>query len=258
MFEDLTDLENDANLETDICVVGAGAAGLAIVREFLRSQARVLVVESGGLQREDEIDALNAGENVGVRDESIDRGRARGLGGTTQVWPGGCLPLVDIDLQERSWVPHSGWPVTRDQLSLYYERARELLAVPAYSFSDDVWRVIGTRALDVDPQLLSHAVIAFSPRPYRFPGRMLRKDLERSQRIRALLHATATELRLDPSRTAVEKLEVKTLAGSRAIVRAKTFVLCGGGIENARLLLASRLDRPEGVGNRYDLVGRYY
>jgi choline dehydrogenase-like flavoprotein len=155
-------------------------------------------------------------------------------------------------------VPHSGWPITRDQLSPYYERARELLAVPAYSFSDDVWRVIGTRALPVDPQLLLHAVIAFSPRPHRFPAGMLRRDLERSQMIRILLHATATELRLDPSRAAVDKLEVKTPTGSRATVRAKTFLLCGGGIENARLLLASRRDHPEGVGNRNDVVGRYY
>ncbi len=41
-------------------------------------------------------------------------------------------------------------------------------------------------------------------------------------------------------------------------VRARAYVLAAGAIENARLLLASRRFETPGVGNRHDLVGRYF
>jgi choline dehydrogenase-like flavoprotein len=34
-------------------------------------------------------------------------------------------------------------------------------------------------------------------------------------------------------------------------------ILCGGAIENARMLLVSDDNGPAGLGNRHDLVGRY-
>ncbi len=56
----------------------------------------------------------------------------------------------------------------------------------------------------------------------------------------------------------VERLEVARLDGKRHVARARTFVLAVGGIENARLLLASDDVRPAGVGNDHDLVGRFF
>ncbi|NNL65466.1 MAG: GMC family oxidoreductase, partial [Myxococcales bacterium] len=46
--------------------------------------------------------------------------------------------------------------------------------------------------------------------------------------------------------------------GKTARVRARRFVLATGGIENARLLLASNRVEKHGVGNRHDLVGRFF
>jgi hypothetical protein len=48
----------------------------------------------------------------------------------------------------------------------------------------------------------------------------------------------------------VERAELRSLSGRAATVEARAYVLCGGGIENPRLLLASHL------GN--DVVGRYF
>ena len=42
------------------------------------------------------------------------------------------------------------------------------------------------------------------------------------------------------------------------VVRARIFCLCTGGIENARLLLNFRGQIPEGLGNRHDMVGRFF
>ena len=56
----------------------------------------------------------------------------------------------------------------------------------------------------------------------------------------------------------VAGVDVKTLNGNQFKVDADVVVLGLGGIENARLLLASRAQQPAGLGNDHDLVGRYF
>ncbi|MEO6577749.1 MAG: GMC family oxidoreductase, partial [Candidatus Limnocylindria bacterium] len=56
----------------------------------------------------------------------------------------------------------------------------------------------------------------------------------------------------------VDGLALRTLTGVALRARARTYVIAAGGIENARLLLASNSRIPAGVGNGNDLVGRYF
>jgi choline dehydrogenase-like flavoprotein len=56
----------------------------------------------------------------------------------------------------------------------------------------------------------------------------------------------------------VTRVAVRTLSGRNLNVEAATFVLACGGIENARLLLASNSTQAAGLGNGHDLVGRYF
>ena len=258
MIEDLADTGGSRQIETDVCVVGSGAAGLAFTREFLGTRTRLLVLESGGLEREPEVESLNEGHNVGVLNLGLMEGRRRVLGGTTDVWPGGCVPLTELDLSVRPWVPFSGWPISLSDIHPYYRRAADLLHVPFGVFHQDVWSAIGVDGLHFDEDLLSHFIAVYSPRPHRFFGMALRRDLERSTNINVLLHANATDLRTDPAGTTVEGLEARALTGQRMEVRARVFVLACGGFENARLLLLSRSLETAGVGNRHDLVGRFF
>ena len=71
------------------------------------------------------------------------------------------------------------------------------------------------------------------------------------------LYANAVDIETDGVEK-VRRLKVKTLTGRTASVSARIFVLAAGGIENARLLLASNKVRPEGLGNHNDLVGRFF
>src|SRR6185437_10751166 len=95
----------------------------------------------------------------------------------------------------------------------------------------------------------------FSP-PVRF-GKLYREALARSKHATVYLHANAVDIETDGART-VRRVKVKTLSGRTASVSARVFVLATGGIENARLLLASNKDRPDGLGNHNDLVGRFF
>ena len=59
-------------------------------------------------------------------------------------------------------------------------------------------------------------------------------------------------------RTRSKSVELRSFNGRRARVKARYFVLACGAIENARLMLASDRIEPHGIGNRRDLVGRFF
>src|ERR1700748_2397209 len=117
MFLDMADLENGADLSADLCIIGAGAAGISIALQMIETPVSVLVLEAGGLTAEDQTQNLYAGS---VQDEKLhsppDRYRQRRFGGTTTIWGGRCMPFDEIDFQDRPYVPHSGWPFARAQL----------------------------------------------------------------------------------------------------------------------------------------------
>ncbi len=73
-----------------------------------------------------------------------------------------------------------------------------------------------------------------------------------------MLGANATEIVLDDDLEHVRAVAFRSLDGRTFTLRAKHFVLSTGGLEVARLLLASNRQLPAGVGNARDLVGRFY
>jgi choline dehydrogenase-like flavoprotein len=116
MFMDLELTSSGASLSADVCIVGAGAAGITLAREFLGTSHSVVVLESGGMEIEAATEDLYRSEVAGQAHMGIHSGRARAFGGTTLLWAGQALPLFDIDFEKRDWVPYSGWPVNRSDL----------------------------------------------------------------------------------------------------------------------------------------------
>ena len=64
-------------IETDVCIIGGGAAGITLAREFIGQPYRVCLLESGGLEFEPETQALYKGENVGRSYFPLDASRLR-------------------------------------------------------------------------------------------------------------------------------------------------------------------------------------
>ena len=195
-------------------------------------------------------------EIVGLPHDSIEQGRARIFGGTTTLWGGQALRFDDIDFEKRSWVPLSGWPTTRDELEPYYRRAERVLQIGTPTAYRDLCASFGIEPPEFDSGKLEMECSQWSPRP-NF-GQEYREEIRRAGNISVVLHANVTGIITNSAATAVEKIEFQSLSGKKGIAAARFFIICCGGIETARLLLAS--DRVEacGVGNRNDLVGRYY
>jgi choline dehydrogenase-like flavoprotein len=252
---DARELEDGARLEADVCIVGSGAAGLTIARELSGSGLQVCVLESGGLTEEPATRALYQGESTGRDYFPLDACRSRWFGGSTNCWAGLCLPLEAVDLAERDWMPHSGWPFGRALLDPYYRRAHPLLGLGPFAWEADAFARGRARPFPLDGPLES-GLFQLSP-PLRM-GEAWRAEIARARDVSVWLHANVTRLALQPSGRALDALEVRTLGGKGFQVRARRTVLATGGIENARLLLASDDVAPAGVGNDHDWVGRTF
>lgn len=256
---DARDMEPGARFETDVCVVGAGAAGLTVAFELAKA-ADVCVIESGGFGPDEATQTLYDLENVGypVRDRFMSR--ARYFGGSCNLWAGRSMRLEERDLTSREWIPGSGWPIAAAELGRHYPRAAELLRLPPLDrFQPATFaRLMSEQERRLFAEDVVYPTVSlWAKKPMRFAASH-RSWLKRDRRARLLIHGNVTNIQLNTDGTAVDFVEVRTLEGKRATVRAKAFVLACGGIENARLLLVSRDTHASGIGNPFDVVGRYF
>ena len=257
MIDDLRRPRGGPDLETDICLIGGGAAGITLAHAFIDTPFRVCLVESGGLDFEEETQRLYAGENIGLPHHGMEVGRLRFLGGTTNHWGGRCTRLDALDFAPRPWIPDSGWPIERADLEPHYRRAREYCGLGAERPAEEVLSALRVSLPELNPNLLRAKLWQYAPYPWSF-GVVYRRDLRRADNIAVLLHANLTEIIANADRNSVEAVEVTALGGPSRRIKAKCFVLCCGAIENARLLLATEQDGASALGNQYDVIGRYY
>jgi choline dehydrogenase-like flavoprotein len=256
MFIDFRTLPEGSRVEADLCIIGAGAAGITIAREFNGRGIQVCLLESGGIEFDDETQALYEGKNVGLPYYDLDTCRLRYFGGTTNHWSGWCRPLSPIDFEARPHVPYSGWPIARSDLDPYYERANEILEIGPYLSGERYLEEYQIRPPEFSRELLQGDCWRFSP-PTRF-NESYRHELDKSDDVKVLIYANATNIQANSTASAVDHVEVRSLTGVRGLVVAKIFVLACGGVENARLLLLSNGVEAQGLGNRHLLVGRFF
>jgi choline dehydrogenase-like flavoprotein len=255
MLLDARALDSHADLDADVCVVGAGAAGITLALELIDRPLQVIVLEGGGTEGDEASQQLYRGATSGEPYYELDECRVRYLGGSTNTWGGWCRPLDPIDFTERNWLPHSGWPFPHDALTSYYRRAHAVCRLGPCDYDPQRWNPDGASLVPAGACDLTDTL--FHVGPVRF-GQAYRRALETAPNVKLLLHASALQIEMDtPHRTAI-RLTAGTTAGKRLVVRGGAYVLAAGGIENPRLLLQSRSGRSSGVGNEHDRVGRFF
>jgi choline dehydrogenase-like flavoprotein len=255
MISDMRTFENGSQFEADVCLVGAGAAGITLALDLVRSNISVVLLESGGLKPEKPDQELNAGEVAGLLYKGLTLGRARAFGGTTKLWFGQCIRFDPIDFEKRPWVPHSGWPIGVADLDEWYNKAELMFGLPGQSYDEQIYKKVGTPAPTWNRDNIRTHFTIYSPKLDM--GSLHVDQFRNSDRVRVLLHANATEIETDANCRETRAVLVRTISGKQARVRANAIVLCGGGIENARLLLLSNRVNQRGLGNDKDLVGRF-
>ncbi len=261
MIIDLAAAAGDLSLDTDICVIGGGAAGTAIAWYFRHVAGReVTVLEGGGIELDDASQDLNKGTLSGKPYFDLDVTRLRMLGGNTNHWANQVAPFEDIDFEHRPWIAHSGWPIRRSDIDPWYPGALEYLQLGREDLADYLnWGADVPALAAIDPP---GGVVVSKPFLRHVPplsvGSAYLGMFETSRNLRLVLNANVTNLGLSADRTELTVIEAKALNGRTVKVRPRQVVLAAGGIENARLLLANRDAMPNGIGNDRDLVGRFF
>jgi choline dehydrogenase-like flavoprotein len=260
MIEEAVNIQNGACLQSDVCIVGAGPAGIALALDLADRGISVLLLEAGHIDLDTKTQSLYEGEVADVRMHSPpDKFRQRRLGGSSAIWGGRCMPMDPIDFESRDYVPHSGWPISYEDLLPYYPAANALAEAGRFSYEAD--DALGALAAPMIRGFNSTHVRTTGLERFSCPtnfGKRYQKRLQLSPKIKVLTGANCVGLKLHSDGQSIQAVEFTTLQGIRFSVMSRITVLASGGLETVRLLLASNDVSPGGVGNAHDVVGRYY
>jgi choline dehydrogenase-like flavoprotein len=257
---DARTLDQGIELTAAVVIIGGGVAGITMALELEAKRIDTILVESGGHQADDETRDLYRGESTGLSYRFADGCRSRHLGGSSNCWGGWCRPFESWDFAKRDWVAHSGWPITAEDLAPYYPRTHRYLELGPYNYDvrsfERAIRRPDVRRMPLPSGRVWDSISQFSP-PTRM-GRRFGAELERAPRVRTYLYANVVDIQIDSDAKRVRRVHCRTLSGKAFTATGRIFVLATGGIENARLLLASNKISANGLGNDYDLVGRFF
>ncbi len=256
---DARDLPDNQRMQAEVCIVGGGAAGIALAIELVATGIDVLLIESGGVGSNREADALNVGTVVDERlHPPLEQNRRRQFGGSISKRESRCTAFTAIELEMRRYVPESGWPLTGDMLAPYYARAMRLCESDESAQTQERDALMAQSPLvpGFRPEHFDSASIDHYGPLVDF-GKRYGRQIAGATNVCVLSHATVTRIQLNRGGTAVEGLVVRTEGGRTIQIKSRQFVLAAGTLENARLLLASRDVHRNGIGNDNDNVGRY-
>ena len=256
------EISADEEIHCDICIIGSGVAGLTVAREFMNTDKNIVVLESGDLKPNSDINDLISGENVGIPYYDIKDTRTRALGGSAHLWfyvPGLRLRRMDrIDFEKKDWIPYSGWPITKKDLDPYYESAHKLLKIGPYNYDVKDW---------IEPDehnyLQTEESDSFKTTMFQFARKDVfyndyYDDFDKADNIKVLLNSTVLNIDTTENSKEVTHLTVSAQNEFEFKVKANNFILAAGGLENPRLLLLSNDHAKRGLGNNHGLVGRFF
>jgi choline dehydrogenase-like flavoprotein len=232
----------------DVVIIGSGAAGISFALELAKYCSSILILEGGEESYLDKSQDLYGGKSTGVDlPYGLKFSRLRMFGGSTNCWAGLCGELQAHDFLERSWVPNTGWPLTKTDLSPYYSKAGKFLNLG--KVSDDL--ITQTEEL---PEFL--LAMLRQTEIVRFKE-VFNSKIRESKSITLYKSSNLLGInRLTPNQ--VHSLSIINYEQKIKQVKGKYYILASGGIENARILLNSKTDSFPAIGNRYDNVGRYF
>jgi choline dehydrogenase-like flavoprotein len=246
----------------DVCIVGAGPLGLSLAQALLGHGRTIILVESGGSNSARELADLNAGQVTGDTGQVLEGTRYRAVGGTAATWNTALfgamsakyVALDPIDFESRRGLHWSGWPITRTTLADYIARAAQIVGTLPI---EEAGEIAGARRQPMEFAAggLVSGCYSFG-RPEVFTESIPAR-LRAAGNVLLMRGATVTGISPSAGRDRVAAITWRTLSGNSGTVRASTYVLASGGIENARLLLAATDFDLQRRGHRHWL-GRGY
>jgi choline dehydrogenase-like flavoprotein len=229
----------------DVCVVGAGVAGVVFASELISSNPKisVLLIEqgAGGAERNNNIPTDVASRGIPIKSWS----RVFALGGASKAWGGVSAALDPKEMQGHDFFHCSGWPIDFDELSPYYEKVRNKFGFPTDStvplIPPPVFSTLTTR---------------------EFACKVLPADFESfiPEEVVTVTDAHVSQLACENASQNANCITVNSVVEPETAVKvyARSFVITSGTIESLKLILNSCNDKAIELGESFNVLGRFF
>jgi len=223
--------------EFDVCVIGAGPAGLACAFDLHDAGFKVALLEAGGERPIAGEPDVRAAEIAHPEfHDPVDIVAASALGGSTHWWGGRSIPFDPADFRT--------WPLSYDHMLPWWEKAAQFLGSKSVSESEAPGAFAKLQDFD--------AVRDECWGPELNMGRRWAARIRAADGPAVFTPARVINLVRDGQRIASARLRI---GGEERHVRAKRFVLASGGLGSLKLLLLLQRDTPDLFS---DALGRGY
>jgi choline dehydrogenase-like flavoprotein len=256
-------------MEADVCIVGAGPAGLATACSLIDSGRSVVLLEAGA----DKADTTTL-PRVELDHEDpyphgdIGTSRAAMIGGSAGLWAfqmiaagdsaarslAGCryVPLQPLDFTARPAIGTPGWPIGAADLDPWYEAAHQLCGIGPYRYDAEFWSDVRAQPLPLEGMGVVSSMFQFGPATAWTTD--ARARLEAAANVTVRTGARVQWLQCSPRGDRVSGVIVTGAAGGE-LVQARSVVLAAGGLETVRLLLDTGRHGDQVPGDKAGLVG---
>ncbi|MFT3801751.1 MAG: GMC family oxidoreductase [Burkholderiaceae bacterium] len=232
----------DGRRTYDVCLVGAGPAGITLAELLGQRGLSVLLLEAGPMEYSVESQALYEGDIFGKLSFPMSVARLRLFGGTSNHWGGWSRRLDAHDFENKIPGVDGAWPIKRSDLDPYAKLSGEIL---------DLKPVPDDQPLDEN---LTYIHFAYSP-PTNFAVKY-RESLEKSPNVTVVTQAALINVTEQSGQ--ITGLIVRGADNRDVTITARRYVLCAGGIENSRLLLWFNATNHNRIVKDPTALGRYW
>ncbi len=284
-----------SSAEDPVIIVGSGPCGAMAALELVRRSVHVTLLESGpgaprgGLVRVGGHPLFRYVDDSPLRwdtgftatnDPETAWYRTLAGGGLSNYWTGAVPRFSPADFGSATTDEAHRWPLSYEDLAVYYERAENAIGVtaspeavpnlPANTVSKPIdlaeqWRPIAQSAATFGHDLVPMPLAKGSPHMAVGRGTEFNSwhnivnGLEKNPHFSLVTNAHVQRLDWDaPSGRVASASYVDRSTGVERTIRGAAFVIAAGAINSTKLLLASRSsDFPDGLGNTHDVLGRY-
>ena len=237
--------------QCDLCIIGSGPAGIAVVSKLLKSDLKVVLLESGLKDTSLVHQELNYGRSSGPRELNLSASRLRVFGGAGKLWAGVCRPLGKDEFNRRDSDSLWQWPLNYRELEPYYEESAKLLNIDYGAFFSDSWvhdAELAQQFPELAPSgsLLRGLAFEQSSPSARDLTNKFGSQIIASSNVTLVTDATACDIRatkFSNNSSKVAEILIRSMSGVERKLYSGCTVVAAGALENPRILKTSSLPK---------------
>ena len=242
MIVKLEELDANQLLECNVCIVGAGPAGITLAKELGNYGVKVILCEAGELDYSEQSQDCYQGKVIGDTYFPLDISRLRYFGGSSNHWGGWCRYFEKIDFKRNYLNKDLEWPINKKDLNYYFSESCNILGIKE-NFDEKKYDSSGIRK------------ISFNMSEVYFKDKYL-EYFKNSKNIKVILNANLIDVKTENKK--IKNLYFKSYKGKNINIKSDINIFSMGGIENSRILLWFYEKYKENFCSNKIPIGKYW